>query len=456
MKKRVMLAAAVIAGFAGVFGICHLGYALSIRDVEFLSEYGMVPEYKLGQPGKIRHIDALRALTELGHYGSSDSDLKEIWYTNDDFAHLDSIPEADKYTILSAYFDKNALLSSDDIKTAEPYKKMTNYEALLYLTRFVGDTYGCTDGPEELYHTDRQKIYDKALEKGITDSADISNADATISYRDFYRLLAKAVNTEFYIGGYGGAETFSYMKSYEKKKDNGTEKKDNGKEKTVKADEPDIQMIDASVTYNDDMSVEWIPQYNGIADENFLSVDWFRLGIYSADGECIDGVGHNAYRPECNSISSREMLMLYTESKKRPAYFEAEYTMKDGSIKKATGKIPAAKITEAGTAPRPGQIKWYRGSNMLTLAEGEFRKGTYYLIHSFEHKYRKKDLNSEGLAVYYSENGGTELDMGKTDFKGIYMPVYEDAHLRAAEVTGSAARGFEIVITPESEEKISS
>ena len=52
---------------------------------------------------------------------------------------------------------------------------MTEYEALLYCTRLIYDTYGCTD-PGDRHYTETEDVYFRAAMKNIIDTADTTNA----------------------------------------------------------------------------------------------------------------------------------------------------------------------------------------------------------------------------------------------------------------------------------------
>ena len=66
-------------------------------------------------------------------------------------------------------------INYEDIPNIKYEENMTEYEALLYCTRLIYDTYGCTD-PGDRHYTETEDVYFRAAMKNIIDTADTTNA----------------------------------------------------------------------------------------------------------------------------------------------------------------------------------------------------------------------------------------------------------------------------------------
>lgn len=415
-------------------------------DLTVLSKYNIVSADDLGRAGTITNLEALETINRLITDNLSNWD-ERIWYSNPALEPLDKLPEEQKALLMSlTYSGKNPVLKTEDIVKLDFDAPLTQYNALVYLTRLTGDTYGCTDYPEELDFTEKSQTYETAFAKGLIDSKDMSAADKPIERLSFYSLLARAIYTEYNIGSYSPT-VGSLAESLESRSN--TETDNTNIEKTERE-------IQAKVTLNEDMSIEWIP-----AEE--IPVDTFcGISTYSKDGELLSGRYGIYSGPEDNKISSRELLHFLTEEyPKVPDYIEIAYETHSedytsGDTAKFKIDLSNIKLVTEGQPLKPGTLTVFQNQwvpQSITLAEGQFKKGAYYLLPSYEHKYRKEDLNQKSLASFTVEQDTNKFLNETGDYYFNTFGIFtEDVHIIQAEITGNPQKGFTVHLTPESKE----
>ena len=164
--------------------------------LDILTEFGIVSEEDMKKDGYITVIEALETIVRMK--GSRRSDTSD-WYLIDAFKEMDDVDDDIKLLLLSL---RTAQLTTEEITGLKISEDLTNFEALLYITRLIRDSYGCTFSEYDIYYSDRSEIYLAAYRKGLIPDTDMSAADEKITRKEFYNILHKAIFVQYYQGGY--------------------------------------------------------------------------------------------------------------------------------------------------------------------------------------------------------------------------------------------------------------
>ncbi len=415
-----------------------------------LYEFGIIGKDDLNNDEYITVREALQLFLNIA--GRYRSDFLREWYYGDTLAPLDYLDDSDKELLMSLA-NGTPVLTKDDILEIRIDDKLTNYEALKYIIRMLGSTYGCTDVIEELSLTEKAQIYDRAYEKGLIDEIDIDSSDLPIKRADFYKLIYKSLFVEFSRGGAGGISILNYADICLKRKEN---------KNTVPTEKPEpvSHKISVDYTINDDMSVLWtIPdEYKDvITDDSHVEV-----GLYTADNEKIGGYMSIGIRTE---ISPEQLIQwLIRKQSEKAAYLRVRYdnyntqTMSSDEEWIFDIAMPDIEISVEGDAIEPGEFTTFERQwvpKTITLAGGrEFKKGAYYVITSYEHNYRKKEYNHVMSAIWKAETTSDTFDNSNPK-NSLYCGGLDldDMYIQEITVKGDAKSGFTLCVTPQSQNK---
>ncbi len=418
-------------------------------NLTLLAELGVISMEDLNKNSYISNADALKTLHKaMGFDPEQPPDLRE-WYRGTTLEPLDYLDDAFKGVLLDLrYNGRNQVVTYDDILHMDFDKAITEYEALVYITRMIGDTYSCMDVPEELDFTEKSQTYQAAYEKGIIANTDMAGADLPILCTDFYDMVHKAIFVEVDIGGYTPT-TGRYVDTLI----------NNMKEKDTPPQEEVIvntHAISAEPVLHDDMSITWVLP-DGITEE-----DWTDIALVTSDGTVINRASTTQ---AVTHIGATEIIdyITYAYPTKLDAIrctyyqYEADATVREAysfdiDISSITMQIEGDEIT-------PGVYTHFQNQwvpERISLAEGQlFKNGAYYLLTSYEHAYRIPDYNLTSRVVFRAyETSNTLSELYKTDngiprfiSGGVYM---EDMHIQEVRVTGVPDTGFLLSVTPES------
>ena len=405
-----------------------------IDSPQLLVNYGIIDKDDLIKGGNVTNAEFVGLLCSITNAENNDSDLRK-WYSYPELEPLDYIDDTLKMQLmnLTSYRD---VFSIDDVLNMDFDADITESQALVYITRLIGDTYGCTDAPTEWFFTDISQTYETAVRKGLVESADMTNADKPISRDYLYTVLCRAVLTKISVGGYSPT----------------TDRIIDRIASSVYYKEPECVYeeyeIDADITFNSDMSVSWT------FDEDYLPRNK-RIRCYSEDGTVLYGVMGS---DDGSNVIDSKTIVEMCSGDKPASYIEvsySEYNEDETLHVEKSFVIDLSNITTVteGEAPEPGKYTRRNGSWLLksvSLADESFKPDIYYILTSYEHKYRKEEYNSSDKLII-AVNKETPL-YTYSGAASVGLSFYDDIRLRTAKVTGDSEKGFVIHITPETKE----
>jgi len=148
------------------------------------------------------------------YYSYSDygSDYLMEWYDEDIWEEErkpDNLEDKDKITLM--YLREQSVILISELASIDLDKELTRYQALMYITRQLGNTYGCDQYKEELYFTNRNQTIDIAVKKGLISNDESVISDELIPKTEFFQLLYRALYTTISRGGVAGVYDFQYI-----------------------------------------------------------------------------------------------------------------------------------------------------------------------------------------------------------------------------------------------------
>lgn len=425
-------------------------------NLDILVDLKIVTDEELTKGTHITTRETLQVIRRIAGYDNiyvaEEWELSE-WYRGDTYASLDYLNDADKTLLLklSWYGSGNSILRTADILNISLDDNITNYEALIYITRMIGNTYSCTDYPEELDFTEKSQTYNTAFEKGVIDSAGIENADLPILRKDFFDIVHKAIFIERDIGGYAPI-TGKYIDSIIAKNERDTK----DKEVTV-----NTQKISVEAIIHDDMSISWtLPQEWSHLNGGDMSME---IQLVREDGTVQGYMMGGVW----DSIDASEIIECVADVyPNKLAYIRCTYYQYDDDYQAKEEwyfdiDVSNIEMVIEGEPVKPDtytrfQKQWVPES--ISLADGElFKEEAYYLLTSYEHTYRKSEYNSIGRAIFTVDEAcntyqNTHDYGGAVFINGVGGVFLEEIHIQEITIQGDAKSGFVIQTTPESEE----
>lgn len=407
-------------------------------DLDLLVKYGIISKEDLKKDRYITTLEALTAINQVINDGEIITDL-EYWYEGDTLAPLDNLDDVTKGLLLSlrGYWSGRGILKDQELLMLELEKNLTHYKALVYITRMVGSTYSCTDSPIELDFTEMEQTYQAAFRKGLISETDMTQAEEVITREAFYKLLYKALFVKYKVGGYGGVSTGSYI--------NELVRRATATPRPTATPKPQPKEISIETTIHDDLSITWsIPEeYKEYSME---------VSLVFENGETKLG---RTSTVALKMFTSEEILKyLVTTKHNNPQYIHCIYNGETESVYFDID-ITNIKVQTEGESVKPGVYTNFEHQwtpKYITLADGrEFKKDAWYLLTSYQHKYRKQEYNwTERMLFRVKED--TERFSKETSGITNGSIGLDDMHIQEITVSGNAAEGFVIHITPESPE----
>lgn len=403
---------------------------------EILSELGIVSADDLNKGGNITVLEALKTIANAGGFQGTSS-IPAIWYLGDTLSSMDYLDDEIKMMLMDM---NNSIIAYNDIPKLKLDSDITNFEALLYITRLVGNTYGCTDNTVGNYPADKEEIYETAYKKGLIESVDQSSADEPIERDEFYNILHKALFAGYERGGYDGVNPYRLVDSITSRGER--------PEPTEKPEREKIE-IPVNAVIADDLSISWtLPEeYSFLEGKDYMSATYLigadgiekSAGGYAGDGyDGYEVVGYLAASPDKKQTAIRCGYYKFDEDKEY--YFDIDISNID--------------IVVEGDEINPGTYTRYNkswGIQEISLAEGEkFEKDCYYILKGTDNKYRDPKYNYSSFEVfkaYASENTlSASILAPRRSFGVSYL---NDIRIRKATIKKNAD-GFTISLTPES------
>jgi hypothetical protein len=110
-----------------------------------------------------------------------------------------------------AYLWGESVIQEEDFSSVDFNANLTEYNALVFTTRLLANTYGCVQIKSEAYFTEKQQTYDVAYEKALINNNSTSNSDDLITRENYYELIYKALHAENTRGSIVGEHSFKYI-----------------------------------------------------------------------------------------------------------------------------------------------------------------------------------------------------------------------------------------------------
>ncbi len=402
--------------------------------VNVLSELKIADKEDLNKKEPITTIEALRALANVEYsysYARDYSEPPKSWYLGDTLKDMDYLDNETKHMLIASP------VKYEDIPKLDLFAHITQGDALLYIVRMVGDTHTCGDTVYDYYNTP-EEVYNAAYEKGLIPNADMSDKDKTISYKEFYNILAKSLYVVYCRGG-EGLVTLSIM-------DEINAFEDELKEASTEVTTEEIKIpIEAHIDDNFNINWEYPNEY-----EFLKKYDTFHIYVVKNDGSSeswrvltppTDGV-----MVKCDEVV--EALIHYKEEGLKALRFKYSKTNKNTYYHDMD--ISNIKVVTEGNEIKPGIFTKYNGwGKNISLSEGQnFDINCYYILKGIEEKYRVDKYNT----VYYDfikpEKEGNTYAIRDGYF--VNDMATSDIHIMKANITKNADGGYTLHITPES------
>lgn len=414
-----------------------------------LAKFNIVSEEDLKREGGISVEEALRTLLRARGSTSSGQSVKE-WYLFKELAPLDKkFSEEEKSFLLSLFFiNKRPLVTTAELFSLSLNAPLTEYDALKYVTRFIGNTYSCVDEPEEIGFTERSQTYARAFDRKLILNKSEENAAKPILRKDFYILLASAMNTKVSFGGYSTVEA-TYFSFYESESKPRRKKKKNLVHKGS---------LYAKPKFNDDFSLSWNVKESLLGDDNTFT----EITSYSADGRKLASETNTGITA---SSSCKNMIKLIINSGKGRKIEYASYLeltishynsdWSESWEETARFNLSGVKIVQDLKMMTPGVLKTFDGQwvpETISLKSGLFKKEAFYLLHSYGHRYRKDEFNRDSFALFTVADDTSEFKNSKHDYLFCGGLDTEDTHILEVMIDGDAKNGFVLHVSPESKE----
>ena len=414
-----------------------------------LAKFNIVSEEDLTREGGLSVEEALRTLLRTQGSGPAWQSAKE-WYLIKELAPLDKkFSEEEKTFLLSLFYAvKRPLLTRKELFSLSLNATLTEYDALKYVTRFIGNTYSCIDEPEEIGFTEQGQTYARAFNRKLILSKSDENATKPILRKDFYILLASAMNTNVSFGGYSTVEA-TYFSIYE------DEAKPRRKKKEEIVHEGKLY---AKPKFNDDFSLSLNVKKPLLGADKYFT----QITSYTADGRKVYGWLSTGVRTYC---SPQDMVMLIIGSGdgrkiEYASYLELEISRCNSDWSEsweetARFDLSDVKIVQDLKMMNPGTLKTFDGQwvpKKISLKSGVFKKEAFYLLHSYGHRYRKDEFNRDSFALFTVADDTSEFKNSKHESLFCGGLDTEDTHILEVMIDGDAKNGFVLHVSPESKE----
>ena len=368
----------------------------------------------------------------------------------DSLSPLDNkFSEEEKTFLLSLFYAaKRPLLTQEELFSLSLNAPLTEYGALKYVTRFIGNTYSCIDEPEEIGFTEQGQTYARAFDRKLILSKGEENASKPILRKDFYILLASAMNTKVSFGGYSTVEA-TYFSIYE------DEAKPTRKKKEEIVHEGKLY---AKPKFADDFSLSLNVKRPLLGADKYFT----QITSYTADGRKVSGWLSTGVRTYC---SPQDMVMLIIGSGdgrkiEYASYLELQIRRYNSDWSEsweetARFDLSDVKIVQDLKMMNPGALKTFDGqwvTKTISLKSGLFKKEAFYLLHSYGHRYRKDEFNRDSFALFTVADDTSEFKNSKHESLFCGGLDTEDTHILEVMIDGDAKNGFVLHVSPESKE----
>jgi len=411
-----------------------------------LLSLGLIDDDDLKKDYFMSNYEALDLIKEIK--GANYSYLG-IWYEINELKSLDHLDDNVKIFLLGLHMDN--ILTLREMRRINLDDYLTYNNALKFAIRLIAETFTCTDSPKEIYITNKFDIYEIAFEKGLINSRSTRNASHRIPRIEFYNIINKAINFDFSVGGVAPSMR-RYVDFIPEIRNYRTERKE-----VVLAQSNEISV---EYKFENDMSVSWdlsssyshllLDKVNTYITVHFITNDDEKIFMFSYSLiNFSDGI-----KPE------DIIIPLINAYPKTPKYFNVviekyNFNISEKEEWKFSINIPDINVVITDDEINPGTFTAFRNQwvpETITLKKGQiFKANAYYIISSYEHRYRRPEFNSQGNAIikigYDSNMINNEKGMLKLNTGGLYL---DEVRIREVQITGNPIDGFTLLVTPES------
>lgn len=176
----------------------------------FLAELELISESDSANNAPVTVMEALYVINRIVWEDPSEDDDPFYWYENPEFEPLnDVLSEQDKCVLMELQMDW--VIQNEEILSTDFNAPLSRYQAMVYITRLIGNTYGCTDVPAELSFKTREETQAVAYQKKLIQDTPAAVTDDPITHQEFYCLVYNALYAENIRGGDGGAQSMRYI-----------------------------------------------------------------------------------------------------------------------------------------------------------------------------------------------------------------------------------------------------
>lgn len=170
-----------------------------------LIELGIITEYDIDKDENITVMEGLQILYRIANCSTPLS----FWYQLPETEHLDYVDEWNKY-ILTSMWGEDVIIT-EEFLSINLDKYLTEYEALVFITRLLGNTYGCVQMKDERFFTTKEQTYEVAFQKALISNTSLTNLNKLISRDEYFILVHRALYAKLMRGGIAGTHDFKYI-----------------------------------------------------------------------------------------------------------------------------------------------------------------------------------------------------------------------------------------------------
>lgn len=429
-----------------------LSQRLMYEDTErsILAQYKIVDEADLEKQGEISVFEALLALDKARCEYTEDftsADLKE-WYRGTHLQHMDNLPDSTKALLMRlCYEGTRRILRIQEVKDLRLDEPLTHYQAILYVSRLIGDAYYDFWGPDVPTETDA--LYALALKKGLLDAADTSGAQEVISRQCFYALLHKALFAEWVNA--------SAMEIYVERWIDRLEKLASSNGITTAPESIEYVPIQLDAQFTENLTLFWeVPE-----NMQFLETEAYGLSVDLISVEDEETLLYSGSRFE-KQVKGIEIIEGMIKNNCPDSYksIRLEYR-KAGIDTRYYAEIPLPQITykQEMTVPVPDRLVTPKHkpqqqefqSYEVSLADGHtYLSQLYYILREKSNDFRKDEYNSKGTFLFQSAQQTNVAHLSEKEYRPLYSETAE-TRLQVLEITGNPEAGFVFNLSPVSE-----
>jgi len=411
---------------------------------DLLVELRLITQADVDMSDKISVIDALYVLYRienlymysgrgLGYKDEVDEWHLEQWYENPDFEGLDQLSNWHKSVIYELMLW--SVLNYDEVHRIDFEADLTKFDALKYVTRLIGNTYGCVQEKAESEFTREKQTYNIALKKGIIKKDNSFMNGKIISRAEYFELVCNALYAVNKRGGDGGVFEMRYVDELREIEPFSDEEDD--RTLTLDAPKNPVRRDDLSVSWTlpkDTSRVVFIEYYVVYDDEEeklFMTSTFNREYDNTLSGEGVLGILCRNFPRKVAAVKIR--LSSITEVSE---FMEIDFS--DVDVKIEGEPLNLFTLKEDGNY-----------NTTLALGGGDsFIVGECYLVTQYnKHSRNEKYHNIEGM---YAFKAGKNSKSYRVDDLFLYIGggAREFLYLQRVDITGGAGDRLTVVLTP--------